>query len=71
MRRKNVPPSGSVDPEASKCTVSGVGPLVTSAVSDAIAPHGGLYGPLAYYYPNPGNTFAGNIWDESGAPVVR
>ena len=45
--------------------------IINNRISRLIHPHGGLYGPLAYYFPNPGNTFIGNIWDETGTPVVR
>lgn len=34
-------------------------------------PTGGLYGPLAYFSADsPGNTFSGNIWDDTGKPVT-
>ena len=40
-------------------------------ISRIIFPNGGKWGPLAYFYPNnAGNTFTGNIWDDTGAPVT-
>jgi len=43
--------------------------ITNNRISRTIHPKGGLFGPLAYYYPNPGNTFTGNIWDDTGKPV--
>jgi hypothetical protein len=41
------------------------------AVSHAIHPDGGIWGPVAYYSAhNPGNTFTGNIWDDTGQPIT-
>ncbi|HEY7049805.1 MAG TPA: hypothetical protein VH373_21490 [Jatrophihabitantaceae bacterium] len=40
-------------------------------VSRAVFAKGGIWGPLAYFWPhNPGNTFTGNIWDDTGKPIT-
>jgi hypothetical protein len=43
--------------------------ITDNRISRAIHPDGGIWGPLAYFWPHhPGNTFTGNIWDDTGRP---
>ncbi|HEY3087696.1 MAG TPA: hypothetical protein VGJ59_06510 [Jatrophihabitantaceae bacterium] len=45
--------------------------ITDNRFSRAIYPNGGIWGPVAYFWPhNPGNTFTGNIWDDTGKPVT-
>ena len=45
--------------------------ITDNRISRAIYPNGGIWGPVAYFWPhNPGNTFTGNIWDDTGKRVT-
>jgi hypothetical protein len=44
---------------------------IAIALSRAVFPDGGVWGPLAYFSAHdPGNTFTGNIWDDTGKRVT-
>ena len=43
--------------------------VTNNRISRMYFPNGGSYGPLAAYQPGQGNSFTGNVWDDTGAPV--
>jgi hypothetical protein len=44
--------------------------VTNNRISNAYWSNGGYYGPLAYCGAGFADTFSGNVWDETGAPIT-